>query len=106
MTKITCREYRDNMVIIAEGHSGYGDRGSDIVCAGISVLVYTLVNTLLDEEASDRIKLVRRVVRDGYVYIEIERFDFSRERIDGIIDAFNTGLYMLSETYPDYIAID
>ncbi len=106
MTHVTCREYRDNLVIIAEGHSCYGDRGSDIVCAGISVLVYTLINTLLDEEADEKINLVRSIVRDGYVYIEIKRYDFSRQRTDGIIDTFKTGLYMLSEAYPDFISID
>jgi uncharacterized protein YsxB (DUF464 family) len=81
MTYITTREYRDNYLVIAEGHSGYGNRGSDIVCAGISTLVYALINTLLDEEASDRIKLVRKILRDGYAFIEIKRFDFSQERI-------------------------
>ena len=106
MTHVTLREYRDNYLVIAEGHSGYADRGFDVVCAGISCLVYALINTLLDEEASDRIRLVRKVIRDGYVYFEIKRFDFSRERIDGIIDLFTTGLLMLEETYPNSIRID
>ena len=106
MTYITTREYRDNYLVIAEGHSGYGNRGSDIVCAGISTLVYALINTLLDEEASDRIKLVRKVIRDGYVFIEIKKFDFSQERIDGILDLFVAGLQMIEEAYPDSMKIN
>ena len=106
MTRVTCREYRDNLLVIIEGHSGYGDRGTDIVCAGISTLVYAFINTILDEEASDRVRLVRKVIRDGYVCVEIMKFDFSRDRIDGIVDMFNTGLYMLSESYPDSLMIE
>lgn len=106
MTRITYREYHDNILFIAEGHSGYSDRGSDIVCAGISCLVYTLINTLLDEEASDRVRLVRKIIRDGYVCLEVERFDFSKERINGIIDACITGFQMLQDNYPDALKID
>lgn len=106
MTHVICREYRDNLLVIIEGHSGYGNRGEDIVCAGISALVYAFINTLLDEEASDRIKLVRNVVRDGYVCIEVMRFDYSRERIDGIVDMFSTGINMLSESYPDSVVTE
>ncbi len=30
----------------SEGHTGYGDKGEDIVCAGISALVINTVNSL------------------------------------------------------------
>lgn len=106
MTRVTGREYGDNYIFIAEGHSGYGNRGTDIVCAGISTLVYAFINTLLDEEADKRIKIIRNVIRDGYVFLEIEKFDFSMERTNGIIDLFTTGLQMLSESYPDSLIID
>lgn len=106
MTRITCREYGDDYILIAEGHSGYGNRGTDIVCAGISTLVYAFINTLLDEEADERIKIIRNVIRDGYIFLEIEKFDFSADRINGIIDLFTTGLHMLSESYPDALIID
>ena len=106
MTRITYREYHDNILFIAEGHSGYSDRGSDIVCAGISCLVYTLVNTLLDEESSNRVRLIRKIIRDGYVCLEAECFDFSKERINGIVDACITGFHMLQDNYPDAVRID
>jgi uncharacterized protein YsxB (DUF464 family) len=106
VTRITCREYHDNILFIAEGHSGYGDRGSDIVCAGISCLVYTLINTLLDEESSDRVHLVRQIIRDGYVCLEIEKFEFSKDRVNGIIDACMTGFYMLRDNYPEAVKIE
>lgn len=106
MTKISCREYNDSIIFTAEGHSGHGCVGSDIVCAGISTLVYTLLNTILDEASSDRIHLVRNVVRSGYIYLEFEMFNYTKERISGIIDACMTGFGMLEDNYPDAVKIE
>ena len=56
MTKIYKREYYDNILITLEGHSGYGVKGNDIVCAGVSTLVCNFINCIKDEEADGRIK--------------------------------------------------
>ena len=106
MTRVTYRDYYDKTLLIAEGHSNSASKGQDLVCAGISCLIYALLNTLADEEASDRIKFYRKVIRDGYVCLEFEPFDFSRERVKGIVDGFMTGLYMLSESYPHNVKIE
>ncbi len=106
MTTVTYRNYYDKTLIIAEGHSNSAPRGQDLVCAGVSCLVYTLLNTLVDEESSDRVRFSRKIVRDGYVCMEFEPFDFSRERVKGIVDTFMTGLYMLAESYPQNIRIE
>lgn len=103
MTTVYHREYYDKQLLTVEGHSGYSDCGTDIVCAGVSVLTYTLLNCLLDEEASGNVKLVRNIVRDGYIELEIALFDFSRDRIKGIFDACITGLLMLEENYPQNV---
>ena len=81
MTKIFYREYYDRNLIIIEGHSGYDVSGSDVVCAGVSALVCTLVNCLRDECSAERIQLLRDVVRSGYVCFEVESYDFAKERI-------------------------
>ncbi len=105
MTSVFYREYYDNLIFSVEGHSGFANTGSDIVCAGVSVLSYTLLNTLLDEEAGENIKLVKNIVSDGYLYLEIEFFDYSKERIKAVADTILTGFYMLEENYPDYVKI-
>ncbi len=106
MTTITYREYYGKNLIIAEGHCGSAPKGSDLVCAGFSCLMYTLLNTLSDEESSDRLRFVRKIVRDGYMCLEFEGFDYSRERIKGIVDTFLTGVYMLSEIYPLNVQVE
>lgn len=106
MTKILYREYYDKTLIIIEGHSGFSSRGKDIVCAGISTLVFTLVNCVRDEEADGRLKIIREIIRDGYVCLEFESFDFAKQRISGITDACITGLLMLQEQYPKHVEFE
>ena len=106
MTRVCYREYYDKVIFIIEGHSGFGAVGADVVCAGISTLVYALINCLTDEESAERLKLRRKIIRDGYAFFEIEKFDFSRERVSGIIDGFVTGFLMLAENYPDHVRME
>ena len=106
MTKVLYREYYDKTLIIIEGHSGYDVSGNDIVCAGVSALVCTLVNCLRDESAAERICLLRDVVRSGYVCFEVESYDFAKERIKGVFDTLVTGFLMLAEHYPQYVVFE
>lgn len=43
MIRIWALERADGVEITAVGHAGYGPRGSDIVCAGISALLYGFI---------------------------------------------------------------
>ena len=70
----------------------------DTCCAGWEIPV--------DEESAERLKLRRKIIRDGYAFFEIEKFDFSRERVSGIIDGFVTGFLMLAENYPDHVRME
>lgn len=106
MTEVFYREYHDRTVLTVEGHSGFRKRGTDVVCAGVSTLVCTLLNCLKDEESGGRLKLHREIVRDGYVSVEIEHFSFAAERTKAIVDAMVSGLYMLSEEYPENVRVE
>lgn len=35
----------DRLRLSVNGHAGYAPNGSDIVCAGVSTLIYTLINS-------------------------------------------------------------
>ena len=39
MTKVFVKDNGEQIEIYAEGHSGYGERGTDIVCASVSALL-------------------------------------------------------------------
>lgn len=42
MIQVTYNEADDEMILRAEGHAGYAEKGKDIVCAAVSVLMQTL----------------------------------------------------------------
>ena len=106
MTKVFYREYYDHYLLIVEGHASFNEKGKDIVCSAVSILVYTLLNMLKDEECDERLKLKREVVRDGYFCVEVEPFDFSKKRTKGIIDTVIMGLALLYQEYPEHVKLE
>ena len=97
MTDIT---YDYNSLII-EGHSGYGEIGSDIVCAGISTITFTIA-----EWFNRNFWLFSSLHTDlenpGYA-----RFDFELNESDEShrqeLDALVIGYELLAEQFPDFV---
>ncbi len=106
MTKVYYREYYDRYLLIVEGHSGFNESGKDIICSAVSILVYSLLNMLKDEESDRRLILRREVLNDGYFCVEVEPLDFSKQRTKGIIDTVIMGLSLLNEEYPEFIKLE
>ena len=105
MTEILYRKYYDRHLIIIEGHSGFSIKGEDIVCAAVSCLAFTLLNTISDEVSDDRAKFIRNIVRDGYMCLEVLPFSFGEERVEAIFDTVLTGLCTLSDEYPENVIL-
>ena len=59
MTSVTIfqNQHQQYIGFACQGHAGYADQGEDIVCAGISALVITVINALdayTDEQFTTR----------------------------------------------------
>ncbi len=59
MTSVTIfqNQHQQYIGFVCQGHAGYADQGEDIVCAGISALVITVINALdayTDEQFTTR----------------------------------------------------
>ena len=85
---ISVRYDKNLPALSVKGHAGHGLQGADVVCAGVSTLVFTLLHELirLDIEHSRR-------MRPGLVEIEAA----------GGFEQFDTvaaGLMILAENYP------
>ncbi len=75
---------RDALTLTLTGHAEYAPKGQDIVCAGVSTLVYTLINGCRCEIVGATV----RVKDDRRVY-----------------DAVLTGLKMISEKFPKNLRV-
>ena len=80
------------------GHADFDDYGKDIVCAGISTLVYTIINTIdqyTDQfEYSDNEELMRLFV------------DYKSIEVKVILNTFKTGIETLVQSYGDYVKLN
>ena len=81
------------------GHAGAGKRGSDIVCAAVSVLTRTIVGVL-----SGRKDLTIRgsIPEQGDFQLEIEYSPEGREFLAGAGAFLMEGLLSVSREFPDY----
>ena len=84
----------------AEGHSGYAEAGTDIVCAAVSVLGATCINSL---ESVCGIIPVITDNRDGLLAFHIN--NPSEHDAQVLLGALKQGLTDIEEQFPENIKI-
>lgn len=94
MIKITRSEGGIDII----GHAHYAEPGRDIVCAGVSALVQTLIQSV-EELTADKIQYD---MIPGTVHIH---FGDLSERARLLVDSFFVGVSMIAEEYPDNVKI-
>ena len=94
MTTVT--RYKDRITI--EGHSGYAPIGQDIVCAAVSVLVQTLIQSV-EEFTADKIEYS---MSPGKVDI---KFWCLSDPAKVLIDAFFVGIKGVAAAHPDNVSL-
>lgn len=84
--------------ITVQGHAQFAEMGKDIVCAGVSVLVQTLIESL--EELTDA--KFEYEMSAGYVDIT---FGYLSSRAKLLINAFFIGVEMIANEYPHHVCV-
>lgn len=105
MTAIEIHKVKGHIVSLkADGHTGYGVEGEDIVCAALSSIIQTAALGLMQAAGID-IKIVRRE-KEGYFGFTLpELSDLSRRDADMILDTMLLGISDLYEEYSDFIEL-
>lgn len=80
------------------GHAGYALPGQDIVCAGISALVQSLIGSL--EDLSD--DKIEYEVSPGRADIKYGNLS---EKSRTLVDSFFIGVCKIADEYPDNVRI-
>jgi uncharacterized protein YsxB (DUF464 family) len=94
---IIIKRSKDGFDIV--GHANYAPQETDIVCAGVSTLVQTLIQSM-EELTEDRIEYD---MKPGEVHIKF--WSLSSESRT-LIDSFFIGVSAIAETYPFHVRID
>lgn len=83
--------------LTVEGHAGYDEPGKDIVCAGVSALVYALLGWL--EDHPEDTEYVDMSMEDGASVSCV-----GDERVGAVFEAIFTGIEMIACRYPDHVS--
>ena len=85
------------------GHAGYEEKeGKDIVCAAVSILTYTLEDTL-DKHA--KYMLDYRYEDNGEVRVKCVPHEGYAGDIDLILEYFTNGIRLLHDHYPNNVLL-
>lgn len=80
------------------GHARYAESGKDIVCAGVTTLTQTLIQSiedLTDDKIEYRISPGRVDINHGNL----------SEKSKTLVDSFFVGIRLIADEFPDYVAI-
>lgn len=84
--------------ITIKGHANYAEHGKDIVCAGVSTLIQTLIQSV-EELTADKIQYD---IQPGAVNI---KFWCLSDLTKGLVDAFFIGAKLIADEYPDNVKL-
>ncbi|MBQ7637733.1 MAG: ribosomal-processing cysteine protease Prp [Clostridia bacterium] len=108
MTKITIKQLNDGWLFDCEGHSGFGKKGNDIVCAGISALCMAFAERTEELINEDIISSADINVSDGEVHIRIETDGdkMSEILLKNTVETVMAGFRAIELKYPEYVMCD
>ena len=85
--------------ITVSGHAGFAEAGKDIVCAGVTALIQTLIKAASDL-TEDKIDYE---ISPGRADIH---FGCLSEAGKLLVDAFFVGICMIADEYPEHVRIE
>jgi uncharacterized protein YsxB (DUF464 family) len=80
------------------GHAGYAEPGKDIVCAGVTALTQTLIQSI-DDLTDDEIEYR---ISPGKVEVEYRNLS---EKSKTLVDSFFIGVSMIADEFPEYVRV-
>ena len=85
--------------ITVSGHAGFAEAGKDIVCAGVTALIQTLIKSA-DDLTEDKIEYEISPGRADIHYMDLS------EAGKLLIDSFFIGVCAIADEFPDHIRIE
>lgn len=94
--RYTVEDNTHNLTVL--GHAGYSEKGTDIVCAGVSAIVQALIGWI--ENNPEYAECIS--IDNGEVLIECN----GGEELAAVFYMVAIGLEQIANTYPDHVQID
>lgn len=97
MVDILIHKTKKSFEIHANGHAQYAEHGKDIVCAAVSILLYTLLEAI-DPKDMERDMIV--VLQPGSTFISMTPKTEKRDSVIGVLSFVETGFKLLEKNFP------
>lgn len=89
-----------NFCLSMTGHSMYAPRGEDLICAALSVLMFTLEEAVMDHKET---MLPTVSHADGGIRIQCRPKDKHKRTCRTIFRTIYTGCELMSSRFPEYV---
>lgn len=80
------------------GHAGYAEYGKDIVCAGVTALTQTLIQSI-ENLTDDKIEYR---ISSGKAEVEYRNLS---EKSKTLVDSFFVGICLIAEEFPEHVKV-
>lgn len=88
--------------IYAKGHANYAERGKDIVCASVSILLYTLIESI---DKSDLSAPPVATFESGETLVRVKPKKENKGKICAVFSVVENGLKLLEKNFPENVKI-
>ena len=85
------------------GHAGFGEKGSDPVCAGVSALVLTLCRRVEELADQDAVRILALAAEPGAAYVRCTPLPGHETQTEEVFRVIAAGLRLLAKDYPGYV---
>lgn len=93
----------ENLAISVTGHAGAAEKGKDIVCSAVSILSYTLAQTLADSaDALEEAPVIE--MEDGNGFVSCKPKEGYSGAIQQTYRTILTGFELVAQEYKDYVS--
>lgn len=104
MINVITNQFDTTLTLRVVGHAGQSEKGSDIICASVSILVYAVAECVERMYEKDKLKGAPEVdLKEGnaeiVMNVKSKHFNEALHKFEVAIAGFE----LLSENYPDYI---
>lgn len=107
MVKVTFATNDDSYKVKVRGHANYGAHGTDIVCASVSILAYTLAEAVKKLNTSGYLSHPPFIeVAEGRITVECCPLPNESKRVEIVFNTIKMGYRLLADNYPENVNLD
>ena len=105
MTSVNIQTINGTTIVSVAGHAGYNP-GNDIVCASISTITLSLLQTLKYYEEQGMCKITSEKTKEDLGTALFSFKSRNKEVTDALLNMAEIGYMMLEKTYPKNISVN